>query len=244
MIKLKEFEAIISANASTSSGKKMQIFGYDRDTIIEFCGPLASALLCFPICIAHWCWPALLATALGIAVSKENMLASYVLQFAILLVIMTNITQFFYGNKDKVSDSLTPTGLMVLSTLFISIAPLKNLCFNVCMQAFQTHGYDSIIEVVLNMSFSPLFSQRLLQYYTVLAYILMGIATFKQTKMFHKLYTLTMHNYKKNKSKSLNEQDTNSALKNITDSVSDEEKSSMLATREIDLESSHCETWD
>lgn len=33
------------------------------------------------------------------AVSKEDMLASYVLQFAVLLVIMTNLVQYFYANR-------------------------------------------------------------------------------------------------------------------------------------------------
>lgn len=156
------------------------------------------------------------------AVSKEGMMASYVFQFAILLAIMTNLTQYFYYtppqkslyNNENDQSSITktwtsylwnvmtsPTLLMVLATIFISIGPLKNLCFNICLGVFQGgHGFDPIIGYVLDISFHPIFSTTNLQYYTVLAYCLMAVATAKQTNMVEKL-VFTINSKLKQKSR-------------------------------------------
>lgn len=54
------------------------------------------------------------------------------------------------------------------------------------MQAFQTTGYDGVVEFVLNVSFFPLFSTRWLVIYTWLGYALMGIATIRELKLEEK----------------------------------------------------------
>jgi len=138
------------------------------------------------------------------AVSKEGMLASYVFQFAILLAIMTNLTHYFAANPpasknnasthtttfQKVSNfMLAPATLMAVSTALIIIAPFKNMAFNICLSAFQKNPnyFDAVVETVLDLSFAPCFSTKMLQIYTIVAYVLMGMATAKQTRMVEKL---------------------------------------------------------
>lgn len=119
---------------------------------------------------------------MGFAVSKEGLVASYVLQAAVLCVIMTNLTQYFYAH----SVNKTPAWLMLFATLLVILAPIRNLGFNLCMQSFQQHGYDGTIEVVLNWSFNPLLSTHLLQWYTIAGYLLMFVATVQQTEVVPK----------------------------------------------------------
>lgn len=148
------------------------------------------------------------------AVSKEDMLASYVLQFAVLLVIMTNLVQYFYANRgsataedeqqaekestigggeivEKSNKSskdvgVWPAALMAVSAILLLLAPAKNMVFNVCMLAFQIHGFDSTIEMALELSFSPFFTTRALQLYTIAAYVLMLVATAGQLRVGEK----------------------------------------------------------
>lgn len=136
----------------------------------------------------------MLATACGLVVSKSAMLTSYILQYAVIVTVMTNVCQhFFLSTLEK--DRKREEGcwerwgalvLMLCATFLIQLNPLKNLLVNVAMESFKTNGFDSTIETVLDFSYSPLMSERPVQMYTALAYVLMMWATVKQTNMFEK----------------------------------------------------------
>ena len=95
---------------------------------------------------------------LGVVLSKESLLASYVFQFAFLMAVMTNTTFYFFRkswfltHKKNVVDARLPTILMTLATICIGIGPLKNLCVNLCMQAFKETQpeMDHLAEVLLD----------------------------------------------------------------------------------------------
>lgn len=135
------------------------------------------------------------------AVSKDEMLTSYVFTFAILLTVMTNVCQYFWNKRPPADNCWDRNGaviLMVLSTIFILISPLKNLVVNVCMDSFRTNGFDSTIETVLDIAYMPWFGTKPTQMYTAIAYVLMMWATLKQVNFYGKLTALTMR-YKKSR---------------------------------------------
>merc|ERR1719446_420084 len=66
---------------------------------------------------------------------------------------------------------------MALSTVFLLVAPLKNLVVNVCMASFRANGFDSTIERALDIAYMPIFGEKEMRFYTLLAYGLMFWAT-------------------------------------------------------------------
>lgn len=134
------------------------------------------------------------------AVSKDTMLTSYVLTFAILLTVMSNVCQYFWIRRPNASSCWDRNGafvLMVLATFFILLSPLKNLVVNICMESFRQNGFDSTIETALDLAYMPLFGTKPLQMYTALAYVFMFWSTAKQVNFFGKFQALTMHYAKK-----------------------------------------------
>jgi len=114
------------------------------------------------------------------AVSKESLIYSYIFTFTLLSVVMTNVCQYFALHRPKKADcwgQWAPTVLMMMSTLLILVAPLKNLVVNICMQSFRENGFDSTIEHVLDIAYLPVFGERPQRWYTLMAYVLMFWAT-------------------------------------------------------------------
>jgi hypothetical protein len=110
------------------------------------------------------------------AVSKESMIYSYIFTFTLLLVVMTNMCQYFATYRPRKPDwwgSWGPTVLMALSTVLLLVAPLKNLVVNICMASFRANGFDSTIERMLDLAYMPVFGEREMRYYTMLAYVFM-----------------------------------------------------------------------
>lgn len=121
------------------------------------------------------------------AVSKETLIYSYVFTFAVLLAVMTNTCQYFARHpprKDTWWGCNGPLVLLSLATLFLLVAPFKNLVVNVCMQSFRQNGYDSTIEAALDFLYKPCF--KYVQAYTVVAYVLMIWGTAMQIDIFSK----------------------------------------------------------
>merc|ERR1719321_1398641 len=80
---------------------------------------------------------------------------------------------------------------MALSTVFLLVAPLKNLVVNVCMASFRANGFDSTIEHALDIAYMPIFGQKPQQVYTMLAYVFMFWSTALQVDIagkFRKAY--------------------------------------------------------
>eukprot|EP00927_Polykrikos_kofoidii_P061323 TRINITY_DN56167_c0_g1_i1.p2 TRINITY_DN56167_c0_g1~~TRINITY_DN56167_c0_g1_i1.p2 ORF type:complete len:143 (-),score=23.37 TRINITY_DN56167_c0_g1_i1:468-896(-) len=127
------------------------------------------------------------------AVSKEALIYSYILTFAVLLSVMTSVCQYFYVNRPKRRQSLeqwAPFVLQVIATSLLLISPLKNLLTNVCMQSFRQHGFDPTIEVVLDFAYKPMFGTRPMLVYTSIAYVLMFLSTAMQVDAWGKLQSL------------------------------------------------------
>merc|ERR1719401_625567 len=61
---------------------------------------------------------------------------------------------------------------MMVSTVLLLVAPLKNLVVNICMASFRQNGFDSTIEHVLDTAYLPIFGERPQRYYTLAAYVL------------------------------------------------------------------------
>merc|ERR1719159_1683812 len=59
---------------------------------------------------------------------------------------------------------------MMLSTVLLLVAPLKNLVVNVCMASFRANGFDSTIERALDIAYMPIFGEKQMRFYTLLAY--------------------------------------------------------------------------
>merc|ERR1719443_2097377 len=59
---------------------------------------------------------------------------------------------------------------MVLSTVLLLVSPLKNLVVNICMASFRANGFDSTIERALDIAYMPIFGERQMRFYTLLAY--------------------------------------------------------------------------
>lgn len=121
------------------------------------------------------------------AVSKESMMQSYVITFAVLLAVMSNVCQHFYRNRPRSPTFWGCWGqfiLMVLSTVLLLVTPGKNLAVNLCMTSFRTHGFDPLIGSVLDWAYMPMFSTRMMQIYTGVAYVFMLWATALQLNLF------------------------------------------------------------
>eukprot|EP00746_Dinoflagellata_sp_MGD_P005440 gnl/MRDRNA2_/MRDRNA2_110524_c0_seq1.p1 gnl/MRDRNA2_/MRDRNA2_110524_c0~~gnl/MRDRNA2_/MRDRNA2_110524_c0_seq1.p1 ORF type:complete len:147 (+),score=23.91 gnl/MRDRNA2_/MRDRNA2_110524_c0_seq1:291-731(+) len=134
------------------------------------------------------------------AVSKDEMMSSYIFTFAILLTVMTNVCQYFWVRRPKAEGCWERNGafiLMVLSTFFILLSPFKNLVVNLCMESFRQNGFDSTIEFWLDMMYMPWLGTKPLQMYTAVAYVFMFWSTCKQVNMLGKFQSLTMQYSKK-----------------------------------------------
>jgi len=120
-------------------------------------------------------------------------MTSYIFTFAVLLAVMSNSCQYLYFHRPQKPDCWGQWGPWVLlcsATVLLLISPLKNLVVNVCMQSFRTNGFDSTIEHALDIAYMPVFSTRLLQFYTTLAYALMFWSTYMQVEMGAKFTAL------------------------------------------------------
>lgn len=120
------------------------------------------------------------------AVSKESLIYSYIFTFTLLSVVMTNVCQYFALHRPKKADCWgrwAPTLLMMVSTVFLLVAPLKNLVVNICMASFRENGFDSTIEHVLDIAYMPIFGERPQRWYTIAAYVLMFYATALQVDL-------------------------------------------------------------
>lgn len=106
------------------------------------------------------------------------------------MAVMTNSCQYFYMHRPQKSDCWGRWGpflLLCIATILLLISPLKNLVVNVCMLSFRINGFDSTIETALDLAYLPVFSTRLMQFYTTMAYVLMGWATAMQVDLGAKL---------------------------------------------------------
>eukprot|EP00928_Gymnodinium_smaydae_P079679 TRINITY_DN63544_c0_g1_i1.p1 TRINITY_DN63544_c0_g1~~TRINITY_DN63544_c0_g1_i1.p1 ORF type:complete len:132 (+),score=20.94 TRINITY_DN63544_c0_g1_i1:363-758(+) len=79
-----------------------------------------------------------------------------------------------------------PTILTMCAAVLLLVSPLKNLVVNVCMEAFRRHGFSPLIGHVLDIAYMPIFATRLMQIYTVIAYLLMLWATSMQLDLLGK----------------------------------------------------------
>lgn len=129
------------------------------------------------------------------AVSKDEMMSSYIFTFAILLTVMTNVCQYFWVRRPNSDSCWGRNGafvLMVLSTFFILLSPFKNLVVNLCMESFRQNGFDSTIEFWLDMMYMPWLGTKPLQMYTALAYVFMFWGTCRQVNLIAKFQGLTV----------------------------------------------------
>jgi len=127
------------------------------------------------------------------AVSKESLIYSYIFTFTLLMVVMTNATQYFAMHRPRKADwwgCWSPTVLMALSTVLLLVSPLKNLVVNVCMASFRANGFDSTIERALDLAYMPIFGEKHMRFYTLLAYGLMFWATALQVDIAGKFTSL------------------------------------------------------
>merc|ERR1719440_1932061 len=81
---------------------------------------------------------------------------------------------------------------MVLATVFLLVAPLKNLVVNVCMASFRANGFDSTIERALDIAYMPIFGEKEMRFYTFLAYGLMFWGTALQVDIAGK-FSAALH---------------------------------------------------
>jgi hypothetical protein len=136
------------------------------------------------------------------AVSKDEMMTSYIFTFAILLTVMTNVCQYFWIRRPQSETCWGRNGayiLMVLSTFFILLSPFKNLVVNLCMESFRQNGFDSTIEFWLDMMYMPWLGTKPLQMYTALAYVFMMWGTARQVNLAQKFHNLTIYSKKNSK---------------------------------------------
>lgn len=127
---------------------------------------------------------------MGLAVGQEALARSYALTFVILLAVMGTTCVHFYRNRPWRRGGCAqwgPFAMMVSSTVLLLLAPLKNLVTHACMESFRLHGYSALIGRALDIMYTPMFSTRVLQAYTAVAYVLMFWASAMQVDMFSKL---------------------------------------------------------
>merc|ERR1719379_303237 len=121
------------------------------------------------------------------------MMTSYIFTFAVLLMVMSNSCQYLLFHRPRKDDFWGQWGPFILlctATPLLLVSPFKNLVVNVCMQSFRTNGFDSTIEHALDLAYLPIFSTRLLQFYTTFAYVLMFWSTYLQVDMGSKFRIL------------------------------------------------------
>lgn len=121
------------------------------------------------------------------------MIYSYIFTFTLLLVVMTNMCQYFATHRPRKAEwwgTWGPTVLMVLSTMLLLVSPLKNLVVNVCMASFRANGFDSTIERTLDFAYMPIFGEKEMRFYTVFAYGLMCWGTALHVDIAGKFTTL------------------------------------------------------
>lgn len=127
------------------------------------------------------------------AVSKESLIYSYIFTFTLLLVVMTNMCQYFATHRPRQPTwwgTWGATVLMVVSTMLLLVSPTKNLVVNICMASFRANGFDSTIERMLDLAYMPIFGEREMRFYTVLAYGLMFWGTALHVDIAGKFTTL------------------------------------------------------
>lgn len=110
------------------------------------------------------------------AISKDSLIYSYIFTFTLLLVVMTNMCQYYAMRRPNKADwwgRWGPTVLMVFSTMLLMVSPTKNLVVNICMASFRANGFDSTIERALDFAYMPVFGEKEMRFYTLLAYGLM-----------------------------------------------------------------------
>jgi len=118
---------------------------------------------------------------------------SYVAQFSILLVIMTNICQYLvtagFQKRSYLShfERFGSFYIMFLASVLILIAPLKTLAVDLAMTSFKANGFNSTIERILQFFYAPEFAQLPLQIYTAVAYVLMLWVMIRQLNLVEKL---------------------------------------------------------
>lgn len=109
------------------------------------------------------------------------------------MVVMTNVCQYFAMHRPKKTDwwgCWGPTMLMLASTVLLLVSPLKNLVVNVCMASFRANGFDSTIERTLDIAYMPIFGEKHMRFYTLLAYVLMFWGTALQVDLSGKFKAL------------------------------------------------------
>lgn len=127
------------------------------------------------------------------AVSKDSLIYSYIFTFTLLLVVMTNMCQYFAWHRPQKADwwgRWGPTVLMAISTVLLLVSPAKNLVVNVCMASFRKNGFDSTIEKALDFAYLPIFGEKEMRFYTLLAYGLMFWGTALQVDIAGKFSKL------------------------------------------------------
>jgi hypothetical protein len=110
------------------------------------------------------------------ALNKDSLIYSYIFTFTLLLVVMTNMVQYFAVRRPQKADwwgCWGPTVLMTVSTVLLMVSPTKNLVVNICMTSFRANGFDSTIERALDFAYMPVFGEKEMRLYTVIAYGLM-----------------------------------------------------------------------
>merc|ERR1719506_3399713 len=85
---------------------------------------------------------------------------------------------------------------MMLSTVLLLVSPLKNLVVNVCMASFRANGFDSTIEHALDFAYMPVFGEKHMRFYTLLAYGLMFWGTALQVDIAGKFTSVLHAQYK------------------------------------------------
>merc|ERR1740117_2111890 len=78
---------------------------------------------------------------------------------------------------------------MVFSTALLMVSPTKNLVVNICMASFRANGFDSTIERALDFAYMPVFGEKEMRFYTLLAYGLMFWGTALQVEIAAKFST-------------------------------------------------------
>jgi len=134
------------------------------------------------------------------AVSKESLIYSYIFTFTLLLVVMTNATQYFALRRPIRPTwwgCWGPTLLMAVATVLLMVSPTKNLVVNICMASFRQNGFDSTIERTLDIAYMPIFGEKEMRFYTLLAYGLMFWGTALQVDIAAK-FTRALETHRAN----------------------------------------------
>jgi len=131
---------------------------------------------------------------LGLAVSHEELIYSYVFTFAVLMTIQTNVCQYFYFHPPTAKPGSLlharpwlPFALQTGATVLLLLSPLKNLVVNVCMASFRANGFDDTIGFALDIAYRPVFRDRPMKFYTALGYAFMMLGTALQVDLGSRL---------------------------------------------------------